>query len=125
MVVGAAKMVGLLAQLFGLGWVREVLGEVVEGLAWIGHGGGGEHGSQTMGSRWWWLWGSFSQSGSHEMVAGGGDEMVGPLGRLSDHGRGYEMVGRLAHLFGWGGGFKVAAGGSGEGMGAGGCGDLK
>ena len=59
------------------------------------------------------------------MVAGGGDEMVGPLGCLSDHGRGYEMVGHLAHLFGWGGGFKVAAGGSGEGMEAGGCGDLK
>ena len=80
MVVGAAKMVGLLAQLFGLGWVREVLGEVVEGLAWIGHGGGGEHGSQTMGSRWWWPWGSFSQSERYEMVAGGGDKMVGPLG---------------------------------------------
>ena len=53
-----------------------MLGDVVEGLAWIGHGGGGERRSRTMGSRWWWPWDSFGQSGSHEMVAGGGDEMV-------------------------------------------------
>ena len=59
------------------------------------------------------------------MMAGGGDEMVGPLGRLSDHGGEYEMVGHLAHSFGWGGGFEVLASGSGEEMGAGGCGDLK
>ena len=39
MVVGAAKMVGLLAQLFSQGWVCKVLGEVVEvGLDWP----------------WWW-----------------------------------------------------------------------
>ena len=29
-----------------------------------------------MGLRWWWPWGSFGQSGRHEVVAGGGDEMV-------------------------------------------------
>ena len=59
------------------------------------------------------------------MMAGGGDKMVGPLGHSSDHGGGYKMVGHLAHLFGWGGGFKVVTGGSGEEIGAGGCGDLK
>ena len=49
---------------------------VGEVLARIGHGGGGERGSRTMGLRWWWPWDSFGQSGSREMVAGGGDEMV-------------------------------------------------
>ena len=53
-----------------------MLGDVVEGLAWIDPGGGGEPGSRTMGSRWWWPWGSFGQSGSRKMMAGGGDEMV-------------------------------------------------
>ena len=53
-----------------------MLGKVDEGLAWIGHGGGGERGSRTIGSRWWWPWDSFSQSGSCKMVADGGDEMV-------------------------------------------------
>ena len=54
---------------------------------------------------------------------GGGGKMVGPLGCSSDHGRGYEMVGCLAHSFGWGGGCKIMVGGSGEGMGSGGCGE--
>ena len=40
MVVGVAKVVGLLAQLFSQGWGCKVL--VVEGLAQIGHGGGQE-----------------------------------------------------------------------------------
>ena len=53
-----------------------MLGKVDEGLAWIGHGGGGERGSRMMGSRWWWPWDSFSQSGGCEMVAGGGNKMV-------------------------------------------------
>ena len=57
------------------------------------------------------------------MVAGGGGKMVGPLAHLSGHGRGYKMVGRLACSFGWGGGCKIVAGGSGEGMGVGGCGE--
>ena len=120
--VGVAKMVGLLAQSFGQGWGCKVLGEVDEGLAWIGHVGGWEQGSWMMGSRWWWPWGSFSQSERCEMVAGGGDKMVGPLGHSSGHGRGYEMVGCLAHPFSWGGGCKIAVGGSDEGMGGGGCG---
>ena len=64
-----------------------MLGKVDEGLAWIGHGGGGEQGSWTMGSRWQWPWGLFGQSGRHKMMACGG-EMVGPLGCSSDHGRG-------------------------------------
>ena len=59
------------------------------------------------------------------MMAGGGDEMVGPPGRSSDHGGGYEMVEHLAHSFGWGGGFEVLAGGSGEEMGAGVWGELR
>ena len=121
--VGVAKMVGLLAQSFGQGWGCKVLGEVDEGLAWIGHVGGWEQGSWMMGSRWWWPWGSFSQSERYEMVAGGGDKMVGPLGHLSDHGRGYEMVGRLACSFSWGRGCEMRVGGSGVGMGAGGCGE--
>ena len=86
-----------------------MLGNVVEGLAWIGHGGWGEHRSWMMRLRWWWPWGSFSQSGSRKMMAGGGDKMVGPLGCLSD----------------CGGGFEVLAGGSGEEMGADGHGELK
>ena len=45
-------------------------------LAPIGHDGGREQGSRMMGLRWWWPWDSFGQSGSCEMVAGGGDEMV-------------------------------------------------
>ena len=77
-----------------------MLGDVVEGLAWIGYGGGGERESRTMGLRWWWPWGSFGQSGSHEMMAGGGDEMVGPPGHSSDRGGGYKMVGHLACPFG-------------------------
>ena len=100
-----------------------MFGAVDEGLAWIGHVGGWEQGSRTMGLRWWWPWGSFGQSGRCEMVAGGGGEMVGPLGHLSDHGRGYERVGRLACSFGWGGGCEMMVGGSGVGMGAGGCGE--
>ena len=53
-----------------------MLGKVDEGLAWIGHAGGGERGSWMMGLGWWWPWDLFGQSGSHKMVAGGGDEMV-------------------------------------------------
>ena len=112
---------GHLAHLFSQGRGCEVaVGEV---LAQIGHGGGREQGSWTMGLRLWWPWGSFGQSGRCVMVACGGGEMVGPLGCLSDHGGGYEMVGCLARSFSWGGGCKLVTGVSGEGMGVGDCGD--
>ena len=52
MMMGVAKVVGLLAQLFSQGWGHKMLGEVVDWLARIGHGGGQKHGSWTMGSRW-------------------------------------------------------------------------
>ena len=46
---------------------------VGEVLAQIGHGGGWEQGSWTMGLRLWWSWGLFSQSWRCVMVAGGGE----------------------------------------------------
>ena len=64
---------------------KVAVGEV---LAQIGHDGGREEGSQMMGLRWWWPGNSFGESGRHEMVAGGGGEMVGPLRHSSDHGGG-------------------------------------
>ena len=79
-----------------------VVGGGGEVLAQISHDGGREQGSQMMGSKWWWPWNLFSQSGRCKMVAGGGGKMVGPLGHSSGHGGGYKMVGHLAHSFGWG-----------------------
>ena len=46
-----------------------------------------------MGLRWQWPWGLFSQSERCEMMAGGGGEMVGLLGHLSDHGGGTRWCG--------------------------------
>ena len=68
------KVEGPLLRLFDHGRGRKVV--VGSVLAWIGHDGGREQGSQMMGLGWWWPWDSFGQSGSCEMVAGGGDKMV-------------------------------------------------
>ena len=57
-------------------------------LARIGHDGGREQGSRTMGSRWWWPWDSFGKSGRRERVAGGGGEMMGLLARSFGQGWG-------------------------------------
>ena len=84
--VDVDEVEGSLLRLFDHG--RGHKGVVGEVLAWIGHDGGREQRSQTMGSRWWWPWGSFGQSGRRERVAGGGSKMMGLLARSLGQGWG-------------------------------------